>query len=81
MGMFQLMRSHFIFLDSVKAILVHRAHRLLSGLNRILCTLRLARVLVRVDHVASLISGVPQRTEWQARMSFAIELLQSGHNL
>src|SRR4029450_4322949 len=32
--------SHFIFLDSVKAIMVHCAHRLLSGLNRILCTLR-----------------------------------------
>src|SRR4030095_11624637 len=28
----------FTFLDSVKAILVHRAHRLLSESTRILCT-------------------------------------------
>jgi hypothetical protein len=40
MGMFQLMHSHFIFLDSVKAILVHCAHRLLSESTRILCGLR-----------------------------------------
>jgi hypothetical protein len=32
------MHSHFIFLDSVKAILMHRAHRLLSESTRILCT-------------------------------------------
>jgi hypothetical protein len=38
MGMFQLMHSHFIFLDSVKAILVNCAHRLLSELTLILCT-------------------------------------------
>ncbi len=38
MGMFQLMHSHFIFLDSVKAILVHCAHRLLSESTLILCT-------------------------------------------
>jgi hypothetical protein len=38
MGMFQLMQSHFIFLDSVKAILVHCAHRLLSESTLILCT-------------------------------------------
>jgi len=30
----------FTFLDSVKAILVHRAHRLLSESTRILCRLR-----------------------------------------
>ena len=30
--------SHFIFLDSVKAILVHCAHRLLSESTLILCT-------------------------------------------
>jgi hypothetical protein len=36
--MFQLMHSHFIFLDSVKAILVNCAHRLLSELTLILCT-------------------------------------------
>ncbi len=32
--------SYFIFLDGVKAILVHCAHRLLSESTRILCTLR-----------------------------------------
>jgi hypothetical protein len=32
------MHSHFIFLDSVKAILVNCAHRLLSELILILCT-------------------------------------------
>src|SRR6266699_3023183 len=31
---------YFTFLDSVKAIMVHCAHRLLSGLNLMLCTLR-----------------------------------------
>ena len=31
---------YFTFLDSVKAILVHRAHLLLSESTRILCTLR-----------------------------------------
>jgi len=41
MGMFQLMHSHFIFLDSVKAILVHCAHRLLSQSTLILRTLKL----------------------------------------
>jgi len=35
-----LIYSYFTFLRSVKAILVHRAHRLLSELTRILCTLR-----------------------------------------
>src|SRR5881394_2396096 len=32
--------SYFIFLDGVKAVLVHRANRLLSESTRILCTLR-----------------------------------------
>jgi len=32
------MHSHLIFLDSVKAILVHCAHRLLSESTLILCT-------------------------------------------
>jgi hypothetical protein len=50
-----IMHSHFIFRDSVKAILVHRAHRLLSKLARILCTLKTRRVFVRLDHVASFI--------------------------
>jgi len=44
MGMFQLMHSHFIFLDSVKAILVRCAHRLLSQSTLILCTLKTATV-------------------------------------
>ncbi|KAG0505641.1 MAG: hypothetical protein Udaeo_10020 [Candidatus Udaeobacter sp.] len=38
------MHSHFIFLDSVKAILVHCAHRLLSESTLILCTLKTATV-------------------------------------
>ena len=38
------MQSHFIFLDSVKTILVHCAHRLLSQLTLILCTLKTATV-------------------------------------
>jgi hypothetical protein len=33
-----IMHSHFIFLDSLKAILVHCAHRLLSESTLILCT-------------------------------------------
>ena len=44
MGMFQLMQSQFIFLDSVKAILLHCAHRLLSESTLILCTLKTATV-------------------------------------
>jgi hypothetical protein len=32
--------SYFTFLELVKAILLHCAHRLLSKLARILCTLR-----------------------------------------
>jgi hypothetical protein len=35
-----LIYSYFTFLDGVKAILVHCAHRLLSELTRILCTLK-----------------------------------------
>jgi hypothetical protein len=39
----------FTFLDSVKAILVHRAHRLLSESTRILCTLKDGRGGTRGD--------------------------------
>ena len=44
MGIFQLMHSHFIFLDSVKAVFVHCANRLLSQSTLILCTLETATV-------------------------------------
>src|SRR4029450_3163909 len=41
---------YFTFLDSVKAILVHRANRLLSESTLILCTLRDAELATIVRH-------------------------------